>query len=316
MANDLNSCTIVGRLGRDPKLGVTGSGRAVCRFSIANNRVSEFGLETNWFNVSVFGDLAQTMARRLTKGQLVTVVGQVEVKRDLESGQSYNGIVAEDVQPTKSAPALNHPNALTISGRLGGEPEYKLVGKSNNRPMLTFSIANSQSNEYSERTTWLRVVVWGEEARRIEKLKLTKGSHLTVNGSLQSRSLGEGPERRNYLQLMATRLELNDQRNTKRNSGAGNGAESFSHFSQQTTFDRYTNELNPTESQIAAESGVWSNTRGWQVIDTKSGIYRGDPYPASNAGKQAAKQLATDLGRERGRPRDFVLKLVEIMTTG
>ena len=60
--------------------------------------------------------------------------------------------------------AFSDINQLTISGRLGREPEIKVVGNGN--MMASFSIASTQvtiDDLYGvrEETTWLNVVCWG-----------------------------------------------------------------------------------------------------------------------------------------------------------
>jgi single-strand DNA-binding protein len=235
--SDLNHIVVTGRLGRAPQLTQSGSGNAYCRFSLAHNRLSDYGsLQVFWFNVTIWGDLAAPMARRLSKGDFVTVVGRIETRYDATNSTGYLDIIAEDVVKSVPGSAIGgNQNTATIAGRLGRDAEYRLVGKEQNVPMLTFSIANSRESASGfERTSWLNLVVWGELATEYRSLKLSKGQHVTVKGYLEASKRGEGDERRTFYQVVGQKVSLNDRRGTKRWSGAGNGANEFEHYSQQT----------------------------------------------------------------------------------
>lgn len=93
----LPSITATGRLGADPELKFTGSGKAVTSFRIAcDKRKQENGewktLSTVWLSVSLWEDEAEVAAEHLAKGDLVTVVGQLNVReyerKDGTKGQS------------------------------------------------------------------------------------------------------------------------------------------------------------------------------------------------------------------------------------
>ncbi len=73
---DLNRVFIAGRLTRDPELKYTSSGRAYCRFSIANTRYykskeGERREDTTFVSVSVWDKQAEWMGERLKKGRPV-----------------------------------------------------------------------------------------------------------------------------------------------------------------------------------------------------------------------------------------------------
>lgn len=74
--------TIVGNVGRDPEIRYTQGGVAVCDFSVAVNKRyttagGEVRDETTWFRVTCWRQLAETMAKYLTKGKQVLVTGEV-----------------------------------------------------------------------------------------------------------------------------------------------------------------------------------------------------------------------------------------------
>ena len=74
---------LIGNLTRDPELSETNSGVAVCRFSIAVNRrrtSADAEQQTDFFNVTAWRGLAETVARYCKKGNKVAVAGQVQIR--------------------------------------------------------------------------------------------------------------------------------------------------------------------------------------------------------------------------------------------
>lgn len=71
----MNSITVAGQLGRDAEIKVLPNGDAVCSFSVADSQGRE--KPTIWWNCALFGKRAQSLAEYLTKGQSVTVSGNV-----------------------------------------------------------------------------------------------------------------------------------------------------------------------------------------------------------------------------------------------
>lgn len=76
---------LVGNLGRDPELRYLPSGDAICKFSVAvserwKNKSGEQQEKTTWFNVSIFGNQAETTAQYLAKGSQVMVIGTIEAR--------------------------------------------------------------------------------------------------------------------------------------------------------------------------------------------------------------------------------------------
>jgi single-strand DNA-binding protein len=79
-----NQTIIVGNIGRDPEMRYTGTGTAVCSFSVGvseswtDRQTNEKREKTTWFRVSAWGSLGETCAKYLSKGRQVMVVGTVE----------------------------------------------------------------------------------------------------------------------------------------------------------------------------------------------------------------------------------------------
>jgi len=78
----MNKIIVIGNLGRDPEMRYTPNGQGVTSFSIASSRKyttssGERREETEWFNCSVFGKLADTCNQYLSKGKQVYVEGRL-----------------------------------------------------------------------------------------------------------------------------------------------------------------------------------------------------------------------------------------------
>ena len=77
----LNLILLIGNAGRDAELRYTASGRAVASFSMAVNRNyqvnGEWREETEWFNVSSWGQQAESVANSIRRGSRVFVEGRL-----------------------------------------------------------------------------------------------------------------------------------------------------------------------------------------------------------------------------------------------
>lgn len=105
MANDLNQCNFIGRLGADPETNYLPSGKAVCNFRIAvgsswKNESGEKQEKTEWVPISVFGKLAEICGEYLTKGSQVYISGRFQTREyEKEGVKRYTtSIIAENMQ--------------------------------------------------------------------------------------------------------------------------------------------------------------------------------------------------------------------------
>lgn len=105
MGRGLNKVMIIGRMGRDPEMRYTPSGRPVTTFTIATSRTwntseGERRTETEWFNVVAWGNLAEICKQYLVKGQQVYVEGRLQSRQweDNEGAKHYaTEIVANEM---------------------------------------------------------------------------------------------------------------------------------------------------------------------------------------------------------------------------
>lgn len=91
----LNKVLLIGRVGRDPELRYTNqTHRAVANFSLATDRMGpkdargERTKETDWHNIVVWGDQAETLNKYVSKGKLVFVEGRLQTRKY----QDRNGV--------------------------------------------------------------------------------------------------------------------------------------------------------------------------------------------------------------------------------
>lgn len=101
MARDLNQCNFIGRLGGDPEVKSTSSGKAVANFSIAVGNKTSAGESTEWVRIIAFERLAEVVGTYLKKGSKVFVSGRMQTRKwqDSQGIERYTTeIIASDMQ--------------------------------------------------------------------------------------------------------------------------------------------------------------------------------------------------------------------------
>ena len=133
-----NTITVVGNLTRDPEIRYTPGGQAKATLGIAVNRVwtnkqtNEREERTSFFNVIVWGEMADHCSESLQKGNRVIVTGRLEQRSyDTEQGEkkSIVEIVADEVAPSlrwataevKRTERRESGNFANSSGNAGGK---------------------------------------------------------------------------------------------------------------------------------------------------------------------------------------------------
>jgi single-strand DNA-binding protein len=94
----MNSVNLIGRLGGDPEMQYTADGTAVTKFSVAVDRYKRE--EPDWFDVTVFGKVAESTAQYMRKGMEVGVSGRLQQDKwtnDAGENRSRVLIVAQQV---------------------------------------------------------------------------------------------------------------------------------------------------------------------------------------------------------------------------
>ena len=68
---------LIGRLGRDPEIKHTQSGKPICTFTLATDSGYGEGKKTDWHSVTVFDKTAENCAKFLQKGSKAYVEGRI-----------------------------------------------------------------------------------------------------------------------------------------------------------------------------------------------------------------------------------------------
>ena len=100
----LNTVFLQGRLGKDPEIRHTQSGKPVASFSLAVDRdyksQGSDQRETDWIDVVAWGNQAQFVSNYFSKGRLMIVKGRLQVRKWTDtSGNSRRSteVVAESI---------------------------------------------------------------------------------------------------------------------------------------------------------------------------------------------------------------------------
>ena len=94
----LNKRMIIGKLGADPELRYTPSGKAVTNLRVAVNHNfrgadGEWQKETQWFNVEVWDQAAERAAEQLRKGNKVYAEGRLRTREwEGQDGQKRTSV--------------------------------------------------------------------------------------------------------------------------------------------------------------------------------------------------------------------------------
>src|SRR5580658_507430 len=113
VAGSFNKIILVGNLTRDPEIRYVGSGAAVTKFTLAVNRRSKQGEETDFIDCVAWEKLAETCNTYLKKGSSCLVEGRLSI-RSYETKEGEKRKAAEVV--------LNTMQMLDRAGsRSGGE---------------------------------------------------------------------------------------------------------------------------------------------------------------------------------------------------
>lgn len=94
---DINSVILVGRTTRDAELRYTANGTGILNFSIAVNESRKNGEqwveEASFFDITLFGKMAESLKQYLTKGKQVAINGRLQQQRWEQDGQPRSKVV-------------------------------------------------------------------------------------------------------------------------------------------------------------------------------------------------------------------------------
>ena len=100
-----NKAIIIGRLGRDPEVRFTQTGKQVANFSMATdesfkNNAGEKVKQTEWHRIVVWGKLSEIVQKYVHKGDLICIEGRLKTRKwDKDGVTMYSTeIVAENMR--------------------------------------------------------------------------------------------------------------------------------------------------------------------------------------------------------------------------
>ncbi|WP_047866069.1 single-stranded DNA-binding protein [Rubrobacter aplysinae] len=96
-----NRVVLAGNLTRDPELRFTNNGVPVCGFGIAVNRVRSKNEEVDFFDISAWRELGETIANYKKKGDPILIEGRLQFRSwEAQDGSKRNkvDVVADNIQ--------------------------------------------------------------------------------------------------------------------------------------------------------------------------------------------------------------------------
>jgi single-strand DNA-binding protein len=96
-----NRVVLAGNLTRDPELRFTNNGIPVCQFGLAVNRVRSKSEEVDFFDITAWRELGETIANYKKKGDPILVEGKLQYRTwEAQDGskRSKVDVVADNVQ--------------------------------------------------------------------------------------------------------------------------------------------------------------------------------------------------------------------------
>lgn len=131
----MNVAILIGRLTKDPELRyIPSTGKAVATFAIAVDRpfTSKDGQkQADFFNIVVWGKIAENCANYLAKGRLVGIKGQIQNRSyDTQNGEKryVTEIIADTVQFLEKAQAASPKNDLSQGFSNAGSDVFEPSG--------------------------------------------------------------------------------------------------------------------------------------------------------------------------------------------
>lgn len=90
----MNTVNLVGRLGGDPELKQSQSGKSFVKFSIATNDGYGDNKKVNWHSCTAFGKGAEIINQYISKGSEIAVSGSIDYHK--HEDKHYTNILVND----------------------------------------------------------------------------------------------------------------------------------------------------------------------------------------------------------------------------
>ena len=110
----MNNVQLKGRLTKDIELRQTENDKKFCFFTLACDR--PFAKNSDFVECKAFGDMAQSCAEVLKKGDMVSLTGYISSSKYEKDGQKYytRAVIAEDVAKVERNAESSTPRAVRI----------------------------------------------------------------------------------------------------------------------------------------------------------------------------------------------------------
>lgn len=110
---------------------------------------------------------------------------------------------------------MSSVNKVILVGRLGRDPESRTAGSST---VCNFTVATDESwtdktGQRQEKTEWHRLVAWGKTGELVQKY-LMKGSHVYVEGKLETREWEKDGVKRSTTEIKVDDVRFLDGRSS------------------------------------------------------------------------------------------------------
>ena len=99
----MNKCFITGRISNNLELRSTSTGKSICEFRLATNRPTNRDGErvADFINCRVWGKTAENLVKYQTKGNLIAVIGRMQVDNYTDKdgkNRNYTYVLVEDLE--------------------------------------------------------------------------------------------------------------------------------------------------------------------------------------------------------------------------
>jgi single-strand DNA-binding protein len=89
---NINTGTLIGRVGGEPEVKHFESGTVVAKFTLAVNRRSKKDDQPDWFNCEAWGKTAEVIEKYVSKGKQLAIRGSLKIEtwQDKKTGETQS----------------------------------------------------------------------------------------------------------------------------------------------------------------------------------------------------------------------------------
>ena len=125
----MNRIILMGRLVKDPDVKVTTSGKTVCTFTLAVDRLfagKDGKREADFINIQTWNKTAETVGNYVSKGQRLLVEGRLQIRK-YQDKQGQNRTVSEVV--ADRVEFIERKEKTSQNGNLKGQEGFSGMGQ-------------------------------------------------------------------------------------------------------------------------------------------------------------------------------------------